>query len=142
MAHTLFEVLTGHYQNGQAVGARPAEADLLLSIGDYLQRLLNARRETLPHLPHYGLPDVAAMFEALPYSLDALVLAVRQCIETFESRLTQVQVRPLLAPAGSGRLRLEISGRTHCGQNPKFLASFFSTGRAALELRTESRSHE
>lgn len=142
MAHTLFEVLTGHYQNGQAVGARPAEADLLLSIGDYLQRLLNARRETLPHLPHYGLPDVAAMFEALPYSLDALVLAVRQCIEAFECRLTQVQVRPLLAPPGSGRLRLEISGRTRCGQNPKFLASFFSTGRTALELRTEGAGHE
>lgn len=136
MAHTLFEILTGPPHHGRA-----SEADLPLSIRDYLQRLLNARRQTLPHLPHYGMPDVAAIFEALPYSLDGLVLAVRQCIEAFESRLTQVQVRALPSPAGTGRLRLEILGRTRCGQTPRFQASFFSTGRAQLEYRSEASGH-
>ncbi len=137
MAPTLFEILTKPAANAP----RSGDADLLLSIRDHLQRLLNARRQTLPHLPHYGLPDVAAVFEALPYSLDGLVLAVRQCIDHFESRLTQVQVRPLPAVAGSGSLRLEISGRTRCGKAPRYLATFFSSGRAELEYRAEGALH-
>ncbi len=141
MAHTLFDVLTGSYLNGQPVATRSAEADLQLSIRDHLQRLLNARRGTLPHLPGYGLPDIAALFEDLPYSLDYLTLSVRQCIESFEARLVQVQVRALPAETGCGRLRFEISARTRCGQALKYLASFFSAGNASLELKPEGYYH-
>lgn len=141
MAPTLFEILTDPAP-ARGVGTRKsADDELLLSIRDHLQRLFNARRRSLPHLPHYGLPDVAAVFEALPYSLDGLVLAVRQCIDTFDSRLTQVQIRPLQALAGSGSLRLEISGRTRCGKTPRYLAVFYSNGRAELEYRAEGACH-
>ncbi len=137
MAHALFDVLTGRYQNGQPVGRHPFEGDLPLSIRDHLQRLLNGRRGALPHLPGYGLPDVAALFEALPYSLDELTAAVRQSIEQFEKRLVQLQVRPRPCHAGEGRVRLDILGRSLCGEALRFQAFFQSTGQARVEISSD-----
>ena len=142
MAHALFDILVGHYQNGQPVGRNPNEGDLQLSIRDHLQRLLNGRRGVLPHLPGYGMPDVAALYEALPYSLDDLTTAVRQAIENFEKRLGDLQVRPRPLAQGEGRVRLEIFGRSQCGQTMKFIASLFSTGRIRVDLQTERAWHE
>ncbi len=134
MAHTLFDVLMGRYQNGQPLGRNALEADLKLSICDHLQRLLNGRRGVLPHLPGYGLPDVAALFEALPYSLDELTACVRQAVEQFEQRLVQVQVRPKNAQPGADRVRLEILGRSRCGQSLRFIVALCSSGQAQVAL--------
>ncbi len=141
MAHALFDVLTGRYQSGQPVGRHPFAGDLQLSIRDHLQRLLNGRCGVLQHLPDYGMPDVAALFEALPYSLDDLTAAVRQSIERFEKRLVQVQVRPRPCHAGEGRVRLDILGRSHCGETLRFVVFFQSTGQARVESKTEGAWH-
>ncbi len=142
MAHALFDVLIGRYQNGQTIGLHPAEGDLQLSIRDHLQRLLNGRRGVLPHLPGYGMPDVAALFEALPYSLDDLTTAVRQAIEQFEQRLVQVQVRPQPCHAGEGRVRFDILGRSQYGQPLSFVLFFQSTGQARVEIKSKGAWHE
>ncbi len=132
MSHALLDVLTGRFPDGRPIGDQPAGDNLSLSIRGHLQRLFNARRCALPHLPGYGMPDIAAVYEALPYSIDYLVAAVQRCIETYELRLNRPQVRPLPFAGASHRLQLEISGRTGCGQALKYRACFCSSGSAEV----------
>ena len=142
MAHALFDILMGSYQNGQPVARHSSEGDLQLSIRDHLQRLLNGRRGVLPHLPGYGMPDVAALFEALPYSLDELTAAVRQVIENFEKRLAQLQVRPRPLELGAALVRIDISGHSQCGQSLHFIASLSSTGQVRVESQLKRAWNE
>ncbi|BCR03021.1 hypothetical protein DESUT3_00900 [Desulfuromonas versatilis] len=129
MSPALFDILTGRADAADPRGA------LSLSLQDHLQRLLNARRGSLAHLPGYGMPDVAKLYEALPYSLEPLKAALRQCIEVYEPRLGQLQVRQAVAPGpGVGRLQFEVSGRTACGQLLRYLVCFFSGGNAQVAL--------
>lgn len=141
MPHALFDILTGNYQNGQTVNKYSRQGDLPLSIGTHLQRLLNGRRGVLPHLPEYGMPDIAALFEALPHSLDDLTAALRQTIEQFEHRLTRLQIRPRPATVGADRVRFDLAGYSHCGQPLKFTASLYCTGKARVELQAERGWH-
>ncbi|MFA5700670.1 MAG: type VI secretion system baseplate subunit TssE [Desulfuromonas sp.] len=142
MTYALFDILLGRYQNGQPIGGYLSAGELQLSIRDHLQRLLNGRRGVLPHLPTYGMPDVAGLFEALPYSLDDMTAAVCQAIEQFEHRILQLQVRARPATPGEKRVCFDIFGRSHCGQTLKYIVSLYSSGSAQVDLQAEGTWHE
>jgi len=99
----------------------------------HLERLLNARRGTLVHLPDYGMPDLADVYESLPYSVDGLVAAVKSCIETYEPRLRRVQVRHLRRSGSSIRLQLEISAEVIGGGMVHYQTCFESGGAIQVD---------
>ncbi|ALC17973.1 type VI secretion system needle hub protein TssE [Desulfuromonas soudanensis] len=134
MSRALYEILAGRYRDGRPLAeVYPAEA-LLASIRDHIERLLSARRRTLVHLPDYGLPDMDAIYEALPYSIDSLVAEVRKCIERFEPRLSRSQVsyRPL--SDAKNRLHLDISGVVASGAVVRLQAIFVCGGATTVSI--------
>lgn len=134
MSRALYEVLTGRYCDGRPVAeVHPAEA-LQASIRDHIERLLGARRRTLVHLPDYGLPDMDAVYEALPYSIDSLVASVKGCIDRYEPRLSRSQVscRPLTD--ARNRLHLDISGVVASGAVVRLRAIFVCGGATTVTI--------
>jgi type VI secretion system lysozyme-like protein len=63
------------------------------AIRNHLKVLLNSRREVLPHLPEYGLPDLSVVYKNFPDSLEMIRQAIGSTIKRFEPRLTDISVR-------------------------------------------------
>jgi type VI secretion system protein len=66
---------------------------LAWSIRNNLKMILNTRRDTLPHLPDYGLPDISVVYKDFPDSLESVRRAIANAIEKYEPRLEDVRVR-------------------------------------------------
>ncbi|WP_305042636.1 type VI secretion system baseplate subunit TssE [Geoalkalibacter sp.] len=133
MPPALFDILTA-----SAAGSRN---DLAGSVRDHLLRLFNARRGSLVHLPDYGLPDIGAIYENLPYSVADLAQQVRQLIETFEPRLSAVRVRQLGAVGEDRRIHLEIAARLASLGEVRFQTVFESAGIAQVQGRGTGGRH-
>jgi type VI secretion system protein len=65
----------------------------LISIREHLAALFNTRRGSIFHLPDYGLPDITEICDNMPESIDTLRKAIKETVETYEPRLTKVQVK-------------------------------------------------
>lgn len=135
MHHALFEVLVGHYAGGREIDPAPGEADLSTSIQDHLTRLLNARQGALVHMPDYGLPDIAQMYQGLPYSLEDLAEAIKRTILKYEPRLQQVDVGYRTPARGDCVLHVEINARLVTGGRVQFETFFLSGGYAEVKAR-------
>lgn len=109
--HALYEVLSGQYKDGRLLANFPSHEDLLKSIHDSLQRILNARQGVLGHLPDYGLPDLDSFYRELPYSEQDIAFSVKQVIEKYEPRLQNVRVTPKARDIKRCVVRMEISGQ-------------------------------
>lgn len=134
MSYALFDVLT---REGIET-AEPRQARVQ-SIRAHLERLLNAWRGTLVHLPDYGMPDMAEIYENLPYSIDHLVAEVRRSIEKYEPRLLRIRVSHLGRADARNRLQLEISAEIFGGGTVCFQTRFESGGATRVQARrTES----
>lgn len=137
MTLALFDILTG---SPPAQGVNSARATLD-SVQQHLHRLFNARRGSLVHLPDYGLPDLGAIYENLPYSVVDLAQQVQHLIESFEPRLSAVQVRQLGTVGDDRRIRLEISARLDRLGEVGFQTVFESAGLAQVRGRTGGGRH-
>lgn len=119
--HALLDILTGEYKDPE-----------FCSIRAHLSRLLNARQGSLTHLPDYGLPDVAEIYQGLPYSIDDLISAVKTTIEKYEPRLHNVQIKPQAPSTKDCVLHLDISGTTSDNTQVQFATYFMTGGRAEI----------
>jgi type VI secretion system protein len=67
-------------------------ARLRSSIADNLQRILSSREMHAPAQPEYGMPDPGEVLHALQGGPEMMRRKLKQCIELFEPRLTDVKV--------------------------------------------------
>ncbi len=138
MSLALFDILTG---------APATEGDLsgmalrVASVQRHLDRLFNARRGSLAHQPDYGLPDLGAIYENLPYSVEALARTVQNLIETYEPRLSQVRVRQSAPVESDRRIKLEISGSLAGQGEVRFQTVFESAGSARVHAGSAGTRH-
>jgi len=130
MTQALLDILLA--PNPDAPEGETAPSSQRQSIGQHLQRLLKARRGVLPHLPAYGLPDIAQNYLALPYSQDFLMASVRQCVADFEPRLQQVKVRFVALNEQESCLELALSGRTAQGRLLVWGVKLHSSGQVKV----------
>lgn len=121
MALALFDILTGEHQQPN-----------FNSIKTHLTRLLNSRQGSLTHMPDYGLPDVAEIYQGLPYSVTDLVTAIKTTIEKYEPRIKNIVVKPQAKQEKDCVLQLEISGTTIQNETIQFGAYFMSGGAAEI----------
>lgn len=128
----LLEILRGRYVNGTELRSVSETDEMVLSIQDHLTFLLNARRESLPHMPEYGMPDLTDIYSNLPYSLDQLVAEVSRCIEKYEPRLRNVRVSVDSSDGTECVIHLRIEGSTYVGRTVKLRTWFYSEGRAEV----------
>jgi type VI secretion system lysozyme-like protein len=70
-----------------------SKADEVISIRDHLQKLLNSRKNLLPHIPNYGLSDFASL-ERKRGVIAQLSDEIEKAILTFEPRILRVELHP------------------------------------------------
>jgi type VI secretion system protein len=133
MTLALLDILTGQFADDQPISSIDPEQHLHCSIISHLNRLLNCRQGSLPHLPDYGLPDVAEIYQGLPYSLNRLLQAIKFTIEKYEPRLHQVSVIHSATHDRDYVLRLKIQGKISNGERIIVDTYFSSVGHAKVE---------
>lgn len=141
MSQTLLDILTTSQTDDTPAELRATGENLSLSIRDHLWRLLNSRRGSLTHLPHYGMPDIAALYLDLPYTRDRIMACIRQCIDDFEPRLQQPQIRPLCLDKDNDFTPFEVVGETPHGQRLKYTVSLYRNGHIQVAATGEYRHH-
>lgn len=134
MSQTIFDILTSDPSAESQEEFRSREENLYLSIRDHLQRLFNSRRGSLTYLPHFGMPDIAALYLELPYTGDRIMTALRQSVTDFEPRLCHAQVRAVHRENKRDVTQFELVGETPQGRRLKFIVSLYRTG--AVEVAT------
>jgi len=130
MRLALFDILEGRFGGVTPVESVPREEYLVQSIVGNLQRLLNTRQGSVPHLPGYGLPDLASMHRETSASTETLRREVRQAVIDYEPRLARVRVETGDAEAHQFRISFIISGEIAPGQRIRLETIFGSQERA------------
>lgn len=133
MTLALLDILTGQFADDQPISNTDPEHHLHCSIVSHLNRLLNCRQGSLSHLPDYGLPDVAEIYQGLPYSLNRLLQAIKSVIEKYEPRLHQVSVLQNTTHDRDCILRLKIQGKISNAENITIDTYFSSVGGVKVE---------
>lgn len=133
-SYALFDVLNGHFMDGSRVASNDGPSALKKSIQDHLVHLLNARQGVMPHLPDYGLPDLTAVYQEMPYSINTLGDSVRATLARYEPRLKNIKVTPYPVAKGDFVIHFQISGQMVNGEQLRFQTYFLSGGFATVAI--------
>ena len=107
---SLYEMLYGNFAGGTALDQVSEETQVILSVLDNMQRIVNCRAGTLAHLPDYGLPDMTKILQGMPGTAHELMSILSTVLLKYEPRLKKVKV-VLLAQAMAGTLKLDENRR-------------------------------
>ncbi|ETS30729.1 type VI secretion system lysozyme-like protein [Photorhabdus temperata] len=136
---SLYEMLTRHFNGGLDIDQISPRDQVILSVLNNMQRILNSRAGSLAHLPDYGLPDLNTILQALPASSQRLVTTIEQTLLTYEPRLKQIRVTllPQLEPA---HLRYDIKAELKGVGLVRFSTEFVPEGQVLIRhLRQQGR---
>jgi type VI secretion system protein len=100
-------MLYGNFSGGLDLHDISEENQVILSVLDNMQRILNCRAGTLAHLPDYGLPDMSKILQGMPGTAHQLMTTLSEVLLRYEPRLNSIQVT-LLPQAMPGELRYGI----------------------------------
>lgn len=89
----LFEAITGHFANGAPIDAFDEATQTFLSVQDNIQRILNSRRNSLAHVPGYGLGDLSKVYRHLPASAHTLKREIEATLLAYEPRLKSIDIQ-------------------------------------------------
>ena len=92
MDAALYEKLTGFYSDGLPIDDLPGSFQLVRSVLDNIQRILNSRSGSLKHLPDYGIPDLSMVYKNLPSSAHDLRYFMRKTLLKYEPRLRNLDI--------------------------------------------------
>lgn len=130
MSLALFDVLEGRFGGTIPVESVSSDEHRVHSIVGNLQRLFNTRRGGVPHLPEYGLPDLASIQREAPTSLEGLRKDLRTTVMAYEPRLAHVRVDTGEVDAHRMRVTFIISGEVSPGRRIR-LETVFGSQEAA-----------
>ncbi|MCA6220126.1 type VI secretion system baseplate subunit TssE [Photorhabdus antumapuensis] len=136
---SLYEMLTRHFNGELDIDQISPRDQVILSVLNNMQRILNSRAGSLAHLPDYGLPDLNTILQALPASSQRLVTTIEQTLLTYEPRLKQIRVTllPQLEPA---HLRYDIKAELKGVGLVRFSTEFVPEGQVLIRhLRQQGR---
>lgn len=106
-APSLYDMLYGNFSGGLPLEQVSEENQVILSVLDNMQRILNCRAGTLAHLPDYGLPDMAKILQGMPGTAHELMSVLSGVLLKYEPRLKRVSV-VMLDQDVPGELRYAI----------------------------------
>lgn len=104
---SLYETLFGNFTGGFDLHQVSEENQVILSVLDNMQRVLNCRAGTLAHLPDYGLPDMTKILQGMPGTAHELMGTLSAVLLKYEPRLKKIDV-VLLDQNIPGELRYAI----------------------------------
>ncbi|MER1436664.1 type VI secretion system baseplate subunit TssE [Enterobacter hormaechei] len=91
-APSLYEMLSGNFSGGLSLNQVSEQNQVILSVLDNMQRILNCRAGTLAHLPDYGLPDMTKILQGMPGTAHQLITTLSAVLLKYEPRLSRVNV--------------------------------------------------
>lgn len=104
---SLYETLFGNFAGGLDLHQVSEPNQVILSVLDNMQRILNCRAGTLAHLSDYGLPDMTRILQGMPGTAHDLMTTLSAVLLKYEPRLQKISV-VMLEPPLPGELRYAI----------------------------------
>lgn len=114
------------------------ESDVEGAVALHLHQMLNTRKGSCLTCPDYGLAAISDLLDAFPDAIGILQRSIKHTVQTYETRLQNVQVRLLQGDAVPAvALRFEITGQLHLPDGRKrtlgFSAVIDPSGNVKLE---------
>ena len=128
---SLYDMLYGNVAGGLDLNHVSEENQLILSVLDNMQRILNCRAGTLAHLPDYGLPDMTKILQGMPGTAHQLIATLSVVLLKYEPRLKSLNVT-LLEQTQPGELRYAIDAELKGLGLVRYGTEFMPEGRVLL----------
>ncbi|MDR9891316.1 type VI secretion system baseplate subunit TssE [Pseudenterobacter timonensis] len=128
---SLYETLFGNFAGGLDLHHVGEENQVILSVLDNMQRILNCRAGTLAHLPDYGLPDMTKILQGMPGSAHQLISTLSAVLLKYEPRLSKITV-VMLEQTQPGELRYAIDAELKGIGLVRYGTEFMPEGRVLI----------
>lgn len=128
---SLYEILTGNFTGDLSLEVVNEEDQVILSVLDNIQRILNARAGTVSHLPDYGLPDMTKILQGMPGTAHELMGTLSAVLLKYEPRLQKIDVI-LLEQDIPGELRYAIDAEVKGLGLVRYDTEFMPEGRVLI----------
>ncbi|WP_199257280.1 type VI secretion system baseplate subunit TssE [Pantoea sp. BAV 3049] len=128
---SLYETLFGNFTGGLDLHQLSEQNQVILSVLDNMQRILNCRAGTLAHLPDYGLPDMTKILQGMPGTAHQLLKTFSDVLLKYEPRLKSINV-VLLEQTQPGELRYAIDAELKGVGLVRYGTEFMPEGRVLI----------
>ncbi|WP_145490345.1 type VI secretion system baseplate subunit TssE [Yersinia aleksiciae] len=128
---SLYETLTGNFTGDLPLNVVSEEEQVILSVLDNIQRILNSRAGTLSHLPDFGLPDMTKILQGMPGTAHQLIDTLSDVLLKYEPRLKSLQVF-LLPQTAPGHLEYAIEAELKGLGLVRYGTAFVPGGRVLM----------
>lgn len=128
---SLYEMLYGNFKGGLDLHHVSDQNQVILSVLDNMQCILNTRAGTLAHLPDYGLPDMTLILQGMPGTAHELIEKLSAVLLKYEPRLKRIDV-VLLVQTAPGELRYAIDAELKDVGLVRYGTEFMPEGRVLI----------
>ncbi|MDF3934177.1 type VI secretion system baseplate subunit TssE [Pseudomonas citronellolis] len=128
---SLYELLLQNFSGELDLQRVREEDQVVLSVLDNLQRILNCRAGSLAHLPDYGLPDMSQILQGLPGTAHGLMDTMTRTLLQHEPRLQAVNI-VLLPQTRPGHLEYALDVQLKGGARATFGTTLAPEGRVLV----------
>ncbi|EOC3059896.1 type VI secretion system baseplate subunit TssE [Cronobacter dublinensis] len=128
---SLYETLYGNFTGGLDLHQVSEQNQVILSVLDNMQRILNCRAGTLAHLPDYGLPDMTKILQGMPGTAHQLMNTLSDVLLKYEPRLNKITV-VMLEHTQPGELRYAIDAELKGIGLVRYGTEFMPEGRVLI----------
>lgn len=128
---SLYEILFGNFTGEFELHQTSEQNQVILSVLDNMQRILNCRAGTLAHLPDYGLPDMTKILQGMPGTAHQLMGMLSDVLLKYEPRLAKVDV-VILEQTRPGELRYAIDAELKGLGLVRYGTEFMPEGKVLL----------
>ncbi|GDX04416.1 type VI secretion system baseplate subunit TssE [Buttiauxella sp. A111] len=128
---SVYEMLTGNFAGGLELRDISEENQVIMSVLDNMQRILNCRAGSLSHLPDYGLPDMSKILQGMPGTAHSLLTMLSGTLLKYEPRLKSLNVI-LLPQSEPGHLEYAIDAELKGVGLVRYGTAFMPEGRVLM----------
>ena len=128
---SLYEMLSGNFSGGLNLNQVSEQNQVILSVLDNMQRILNCRAGTLAHLPDYGLPDMTKILQGMPGTAHQLITTLSAVLLKYEPRLNRIKV-VMQDQIQAGELRYPIDAELKGVGLVRYGTEFMPEGRVLI----------
>ena len=130
-APSLYEMLSGNFSGGLSLNQVSEQNQVILSVLDNMQRILNCRAGTLAHLPDYGLPDMTKILQGMTGTAHQLITTLSAVLLKYEPRLSRINV-VMQEQIQPGELRYAIDAELKGVGLVRYGTEFMPEGRVLI----------
>ncbi|MGC6120575.1 type VI secretion system baseplate subunit TssE [Enterobacter hormaechei] len=128
---SLYEMLSGNFSGGLSLSQVSEQNQVILSVLDNMQRILNCRAGTLAHLPDYGLPDMTKILQGMHGTAHQLITTLSAVLLKYEPRLSRINV-VMQEQIQPGELRYAIDAELKGVGLVRYGTEFMPEGRVLI----------